>query len=147
MMLRSILVPTDFSPHAATALEAAVDLARRFEAKLTLLHVYAAPGLVMPEAFVAASPAASRDLLDAIDRSLADLRARTQGPGLTVTSQAIQGRPAHEICEAARQGGHDLIVIGTHGRTGITRFFLGSVAERVVRAAPCPVLVARSKSG
>lgn len=95
---------------------------------------------------MAASPASLRELLEAIERSLADLRARTERPGLMVASRAIQGDPALEICEVARQAGHDLIVMGTHGRTGLTRLFLGSVAERVIREAPCPVLVVRPKS-
>ena len=146
MMFRSILVPTDFSPQATAALEAATDLTRRFESKLTLLHVYGAPGLIMPEGFVASGPAELRSLLDAIDKSLKALRVSAEAPGRTVETQALQGTPAHDICEFARAHGHDLIVMGTHGRTGLSRFLLGSVAERVVREAPCPVLVVRPKS-
>lgn len=147
MTFRSILVPTDFSPQATAALEAATELGRRFESKLTLLHVYAAPGLVMPEGFVALGPAELRGLLDAIEKSLTELRVKTEAPGRTVETHALQGKPAHDICQFALEHGHDLIVMGTHGRTGLSRFLMGSVAERVVREAPCPVLVVRPKSG
>ena len=99
----------------------------------------------MPDGFVAATPAVLRDLLAAIDKSLTELRARVEAPGLKISSEAVQGAPATEICRVAKEGGHDLIVIGTHGRTGVARFLLGSVAERVVREAPCPVLVARPR--
>lgn len=147
MTFRSILVPTDFSPQATAALEAATDLARRFESSITLLHVYAVPGLLMPDGFVAATPDALRELLDAVERSLKELRARTEAPGRTVETIARQGGAHHEIVEVARERGHDLIVIGTHGRTGVARFLIGSVAERVVRDAPCPVLVVRPQGG
>lgn len=138
----NLLVATDFSDQALQALDAALDVAGE-NAHLTLLHVYPPPGLLMPEGFVAATPQTYRELIDSIDRNLEELRVRATRAGLTITPIAVQGHAAAEICRAARDGKHDLIVVGTHGRTGLARFVLGSVAEHVLRDAPCPVLVIR----
>lgn len=138
----NLLVATDFSDQAVQALDAALDVAGE-GSHLTLLHVYPPPGLLMPEGFVAATPQTYRELIEAIDRSLEELRLRATRAGLTVTPIAVQGHAATELCRVAREGKHDLIIVGTHGRTGIARFMLGSVAEHVLRDAPCPVLVVR----
>ena len=141
----NLLCATDFSQQALRALEAALEVASE-KAHLTLLHVYPPPGLLLPEGFVAATPQTYRELIEAIDRSLEELRTRAARTGLTITPIAVQGHAASEICRVAREGHHDLIVVGTHGRTGIARFMLGSVAEHVLRDAPCPVLVVRPVS-
>jgi nucleotide-binding universal stress UspA family protein len=119
---REILFPTDFSPASAAAGRTAADLARRFGARLHVLHVV--PPVTDP------SPAPA-----ALGAAVAEL-----GAGLAVVSEVASGFPARKIVEYARRKGIDLIVLGTHGRTGFSLALLGSVAEAVVRRAPCRVL-------
>lgn len=118
---REILVATDFSISGAAAVEAAVAYARALGARLHLLHVDTAPG--------------ARD----VGALLREAAARAGDVPVTVATTG--GDPAQEILRYARRHAIDLVVVGTHGRTGVTRVLLGSVAERVVRGAACPVLV------
>lgn len=143
MRFHSILVPTDFSRQVAGAVDAAIDLAARYGARLKLLHVFAPLGVVVPEGFVPAGADEVERIIEATKERMAPDRARAANAGIYVTCETVQGTAATEIVEVARSGAHDLIVMGTHGRTGLRRLILGSVAERVVRAAPCPVLVIR----
>jgi nucleotide-binding universal stress UspA family protein len=83
------------------------------------------------------------DLEHAAEQGLAELVATARAAGVEATSRTRYGSTAREICEQARDLGTDLIVLGTHGRSGLSRALLGSVAERVVRRAPCPVLTVR----
>lgn len=135
-----ILVPSDFSDASDRALEYARVLAARFGASLHLLHVvddpFVADGLAA-EAYITETPSVRTAMLD-------DARARLQhrATGCS-TTEAIFGRAATTIVEYAQQLEIDLIVMGTRGRTGLAHLLLGSVAERVVRKAPCPVLTVR----
>jgi nucleotide-binding universal stress UspA family protein len=140
-MLRKILVPTDFSDGAAEALRVAVDLARRLDGEITLLHVYQMP--VYPE--LAVSAEAVRDFLTTVQDALArakDAVNHMDGPSIGIAQ--VEGQPAAGIVAFAQEGKFDLVVIGTHGRTGLSRLLIGSVAERVVRTAGCPVLSVRT---
>jgi nucleotide-binding universal stress UspA family protein len=141
--IKTILVPVDFSKLSEPAIEAARDLARRFDAAIHLVHVhefYYPPGLLAP---VPMSVAIYRD--DAATRRARRLRILARKNGVAAGNcHFLDGAPTfQEICKLARQIGADLIVMPTHGYTGITRFFGGSTAERVVQHSPCPVLVAR----
>lgn len=142
---RRILHPTDFSRASAPALRRAVALARACRAPLVLLHVMTPPSPFLGEG---ALPRSYADLLNLARRSarrrLAAALARVRR--VRVRAQAIfaEGLPADEILRAARRARADLIVMGTHGRTGVSRVFLGSVAERVVRESRCPVLTVRA---
>jgi universal stress protein A len=118
---QQILVPTDFSESADAALAVAGQYARLLPGRIHLLHVSDAVGT------------------DAV-RSLADVRAKA-GPDVPITVAGRTGDPAEEILRYAWRHAIDLVVMGTHGRTGVSRVLLGSVAERVVRGARCPVLV------
>ncbi len=145
-----ILVPTDFSDCANVALDRALELPRPIGGSVTLLHVYEMPpiypsGPIMSaETITAAENAARAELEKAKERASRRLKERPPVGGVPeITTKLIMGGPLGEILEEARQGQYDLIVIGTHGRTGLKHFFLGSVAERVIRAAPCPVLTVR----
>ena len=138
-----ILVPVDFSAPAEKALRYAVSFARQFDAKITLLHVrpisyYPAEMGDIPTVIPADEPATEKiqARLDADASRLvpAEMRDRT----LLRTGSAYD-----EICNAARELEADLIIIATHGRTGLKHILIGSTAERVVRHAPCPVLVVR----
>ena len=140
--LRRILVPIDFSPHADAAIAWAVDLARRYDAAITLTHVYQPVSLALPDGYVLQSAMALSDLLAKIDEALdaAKERIELMSPGAQVKTVIRQGAPWAEIGELAREAPCDLIVMGTHGRTGLKHALLGSVTEKVVRTAPCPVL-------
>jgi glycine betaine transporter len=125
-----ILVPVDFSIHSDEAVRMAADLSRRYRVPLTLLHVHEplAPVIAHLEAKMARTRAAATDA------------------GATEVETWIEeGAPFLRIIEAARAGHHDLIVMGTHGHTGVRHLLIGSVAERVVRMAHCPVLVVRAR--
>jgi nucleotide-binding universal stress UspA family protein len=141
--IRKILVPVDFSEPSREALRFACDLARRYEAQVTLLHAYQLPGYAFPEGYLVAGPASVNDLLGLVDKALAEARREAEAEGVKVETRAVMGVAFAEIVRAAREGGFDLVVMGTHGRTGLKHALLGSVAEKVVRKAPCPVLTVR----
>jgi nucleotide-binding universal stress UspA family protein len=140
--IRRILVGLDFSDTSEHALDVAVELARRNGASLMLLHVYQVPGYAFPETVVPAPPEMLDQLIADNERELARLAGRARAAGVPVTWDQVAGAPSTEIVERARRG-CDLVVVGTHGRTGIRHALLGSVAERVVRRCPVPVLTVR----
>ena len=135
-VITRILVPTDFSRPSEQALAYARSLAQRFGASLHLLHVVNRPLLaegLAAEAFIDESS----DMVE-----VAQQRLRKQAPD-AASANAVFGYAAKSIVQHASQLGVDLIVMGSHGRTGIAHILLGSVAEAVVRTAPCPVLTVR----
>lgn len=149
-MIRRILVPVDFSPHSDVALRYAFALADRFDATVEVLHVVEDPfvsGAWNPEAFAPNIPELLADLVATARRKLEQLKASALHDGHRVTTTMLttvrSGRPADSIADAARTGKFDLIVMGTHGRTGLSHVLIGSVAERVIRKAPCAVLTVR----
>jgi nucleotide-binding universal stress UspA family protein len=146
--IRKVLCPIDFSDTSRLALEYAVDLSLKMGADLTLLHVYQAPGYAMPEGLgvVMAGPEEMAAVVSGVDDLMKQWKADAEALGARVVQTATElgGTPV-EIVRVATAGGHDLIVMGTHGRTGIGHALLGSTAERVIRHAPCPVLVVRQK--
>lgn len=144
IQLRRILVPTDFSKQAEYALGYAVFFAQQYGASLTLLHVMA-PYFGGTEADVLAVPAAyyGRDLMGILYERLEMIATKIREQGIDVESVVGLGIPFVEIVKTARKTEADLIVIATHGRTGLSHAVLGSTAERVVRKAPCPVLSVR----
>jgi nucleotide-binding universal stress UspA family protein len=141
--LRRIVVTTDFSEASRKAFPYATALARKFQAGLILLYVVPAhlPAEVSHIGFVLEE---KRLLAEARERLPAFRRAQFD-PRLPVDALVASGGPAHEICRAAEKEAADLIVMATHGHTGLKHFLLGSVAENVVRHAPCPVLVVRER--
>jgi nucleotide-binding universal stress UspA family protein len=141
---RRILFATDFSPASRRAFASALGLARSQRAALTLLTVIP-PVVVVPEQYL---DAVTMDRLDAQARRwsrqhLARLAARAAKAGVRAEVLLRDGDVADEITRACRSTKADLLVIGTHGRRGVRRFFLGSVADRLVATAPCPVLTVR----
>ncbi len=138
--LERILLPTDFSECSARARSYACELARRFTAEVHLLHVASpitVPGYVgpLPEELLRAEENARRELDEWDDPSFEQAKA--------VVRSVLTGTPFVEIVRYARERNVDLIVMGTHGRSGLTQALIGSVAEKVVRKAPCPVLTVR----
>jgi len=146
--IRRILYPTDFSGAARAALGQAIDLAKTNRAELTVAHVLAPPVLYVGEGY--AYPQVYDRLIAAsraeAQKRLAPIVARAKAAGIRAKGLLMDGIPADRIVRAAKAKGVDLIVLGTHGRTGLARFFLGSVASRVVATAGCPVLTVRGKS-
>jgi len=144
MTIRKILVPTDFSAHSKEAQAWAAELARRYESSLTLVHVYQPISYALPEGYVLPSANLLADLEVNLGRALDDAKKELEASsGLRVDNALMQGVPFAEIIRFAREGSYDLIVLSTHGRTGLRHVLLGSVAEKVVRKAPCPVLTVR----
>jgi nucleotide-binding universal stress UspA family protein len=145
-----IVVPIDFSAHSDRALRYATALADRFNAAVEVLHVVEDPfvsGAWSPEAIAPNIPELLADLVAAARGKLDDLKAAAVDKGvrlkITVLTSVVSGRPADTIANYARTERFDLIVMGTHGRTGLSHALLGSVAERVVRTAACPVMTVR----
>lgn len=140
-----ILVAVDFSEESRSALACAAELAARFDASLTLVHVVE-PHFGPPDADVPELTGAGSDAEEFAEAKL-DLNALGEqmlGPCRVVETLVRSGLAFFEITESAKALGADLIVVGTHGYTGVKRALLGSTAEKVVRHAPCPVLVARN---
>jgi len=141
--LTTILVPSDFSECSDAALRYGLELARRFDARLHLLHVVQDP-LTQPWA----AEGFSAPLFEAVEKWQREAKARLAAAiPLSdvgrVTVSATVAWPYAEILRYAAENDVDLIVMGTHGRSGVSHMLLGSIAERVVRHAPCPVLTVR----
>jgi nucleotide-binding universal stress UspA family protein len=140
--IKRILAPTDFSEPSAKAVDTAVGFARAFGATVELVHVAVEAAYVMPPPVdVAVVPIDMSKLLDEANRSLAAEEDRVRSAGVACSSTTLVGRPDLEIVAHADKTGADIIVMGTHGRTGLGHVLLGSVAERVVKHVHCPVLV------
>lgn len=146
--IRRILVPTDFSDCASPAVRYGAELAEKFGAELVLLHVVPDAVLALPDAVMPTPvPAANLDVLtDSGKLGLANLIAAEKLEARNPRAEVRIGSPAAEVVAAAKDLHADLICIGTHGRGGLSRVLLGSVAEEVVRDAPCPVLTVRPKA-
>jgi nucleotide-binding universal stress UspA family protein len=144
LQLKKILVPTDFSEASNSAYKYALRFGQQFDAELHIVHV-SEPILSPQLAGLPPMPTFSEE-----ERSLAENNLRVwadsmERVGVKTETMLRTGLAAHEIVEAAKEIDADLIVIATHGYTGWKHFCIGSTAERVVRAAPCPVLVVREK--
>ena len=135
-LIKHILVPTDFGEPAERATEYALALAKKFEAKLTLMHVYSIPTYGYAEGFAWPVEELGKAAQKALETAVAAVKQRSAG----IESTLVMGAPWEQILLVAKQRAVDLIVMGTHGRRGLSRMFLGSVAERVVRMSPVPVL-------
>jgi nucleotide-binding universal stress UspA family protein len=146
--LKKILYPTDFSESSLEALKYAVSFARDYQAKLVLMHVVNekifSEGLSLPR--VEAPEALGQEMAAEAERQLKVLIPAEQRQGLDWELVILSGMPFLEIIRYARANDVDLIVIGTHGRSGIEHIMFGSTAEKVVRKAPCPVLSVRPAS-
>lgn len=138
--IHTILCPIDFSEHSGYALPLVAALTRDYHARLVLLHVVHAPVVAYGEGLIPDDPeelrAEARARLDSLQVPCADLVAERR---------LAEGDPAEEIVRAAAEISADLIVMSTHGRTGLGRVLMGSVAEHVARRATCPVLTVRGR--
>jgi nucleotide-binding universal stress UspA family protein len=141
---KKILCPVDFSDASRAALRVACELARRFDGEVTVFHAYPLPGYTLPEGTVLPASGMLQELAEQTDALLARWKAEAVADGAprVATGKSI-GEPAAEIVAEAEDGKYDAVVVGTHGRTGLAHVLLGSVAERVVRRAPMPVVTVR----
>ncbi len=145
LQIRRILAPIDFSEHAAQSLAYAREIAATYRAKLGLLHVIEEPtfpamyGAVMHELY-GKIPDVNQQALEALQRLLAD----ADGPDVETGLHVVKGHAAAEVLRFAEEHDVDLIVMSSHGLTGLEHLLLGSVAEKVARQAPCPVLLVKA---
>jgi nucleotide-binding universal stress UspA family protein len=143
---KKILCPVDFSDASRSALQVASELARRFDGEVTVFHAYPLPGYTLPEGTVLPATGMLQELAEQTDALLERWKAEAIADGAPrVSADKAVGEPAAEIVAAAEEGKYDAIVVGTHGRTGFAHVLLGSVAERVVRRAPMPVVTVRPR--
>jgi len=140
--VKTILVPTDFSAGAETALDHAAALAKSFDAKLIVLHVIETFTYTMTEALQVVN--VYQVVKTAVEPALDEIVQDLKRDRVTASRLLVQGKADQEIVAQAKKARADLIVMGTHGRRGVSHAFMGSVAERVVRTAPCPVLTVRT---
>jgi universal stress protein A len=150
MAVTRMLVPIDFSPDSMRALALARELATRFRAELLLLHVVDQTALAAAPELTLANPAFAKVLNEQWRRAgarTARLGAALQRRGQRCRTMVKRGAPWQVIVDTAARGAADLIVMGTHGRSGLAHLLIGSVAERVVRHAPCAVLTVRHRRG
>jgi|KBSSwiStaDraftv2_1062776.scaffolds.fasta_scaffold506533_2 nucleotide-binding universal stress UspA family protein len=141
--LAKILVPIDFSDCSKKALQYAIPFAKQFGATITLLHVVHVNYIGGPEVGALDFPLIEADLRKSAEKQLAELAATEVQPQAAGGTLVRIGQEVVEIVGAAKELESDLIIISTHGRTGLKHVFMGSVAENVVRLAHCPVLVVR----
>ena len=145
-MFNRILVPSDFSAPSDAALDYARILAARFESSLQILHVVddsTAESEFVADGFAPSTEQIRYGLRDQARRRLDALLTQTDRSRYRAHTEAIIGLPAHTIVDYAMATASGLIVMGTHGRTGLAHLLMGSVAEQVIRTAPCPVLTVR----
>lgn len=134
---------TDFSTASRLAMIRAAELARRLGGELELVHVYAPAPLGATDMLVTPADVAAMGVVE-LENTIAGWRSEAERlVGRSVRSTVVQGEPAFEIVRLARERPFDLVVVGTHGRKGLKRLVVGSVAERIVREAPCSVVVVR----
>lgn len=142
--IKKILVPIDFSTHSTEALRVAADLARRYEASLELLHVFQTLTYALPEGYVLPSAEEVTKIMNQFQLQLdASKRLAIELGAPAAETTLLQGGVATEIVRFSKDRACDLIVMGTHGRTGMKHLLIGSVAEHIVRVAPCPVMTVR----
>jgi len=145
--IRRILCASDFSKTSGKALMSAIDLAKANRARLTIVHAHVPIVPLVPEQYLEAS---TWDRVDTetrrwAERQVEKLVEKARKRGVRASAMMVTGDPARQIVRMARSKRADLIVVGTHGRRGFSKFFLGSVAERVIATAPCPVMTVRGK--
>jgi nucleotide-binding universal stress UspA family protein len=140
---RKILLPTDFSDVSARALDVAMTIGSRFDSMITLFHVYALPSAPYMDTY--AWPV--EDFAAAAQRALDEALAGACGRYPRMNAVLASGQAWDKIVDFVRELGFDLIVMGTHGRRGVSRWLLGSVAEKVVRLSPVPVLTVSADRG
>jgi len=141
MEIKNILVPIDFSACSHDAFETALKWGKRFTAAVHVLHAYHIPPVVLPDGGFALSQELSSKIEAASQTAMRSYLAQVANAGVTLKPHVHQAEPAASILTVASEVDADLIVMGTHGRSGMSRALLGSVAEKILRSSPVPVLI------
>jgi len=142
--VQRILVPTDFSPASDAAVTAAVGMAEVFGARVELAHIWAPPTMTALDFAFIPSASEIAGYTERLEKLLAEAARKTGLPATRLDRHLVQGEAWSTIVELAKEKQCDLIVMGTHGRSGLPHFVMGSVAERVARASTIPVLIVPS---
>lgn len=143
-MIKKVLVPIDFSDYSKHALRYAIDFAKKFDAEMILISVI--EPMIYPADFSMGQvsiPSTDQNLHERVEEELKKLADDEIGDQLKAKRIIKSGKPFYEIIETAREENADIIIIATHGHTGVEHLLFGSTAEKVVRKAPCPVLSLR----
>ncbi|MBI3407452.1 MAG: universal stress protein [Planctomycetes bacterium] len=140
--IKTILHPTDFSPRSQAAFEMACSLARERQARLVLLHVVEVPLVVQSGVMTPPPPPPPEEEKNAAWSKIKAIKAPDNS--IALDYRVVMGDVGTSILDVAKEVHADLIVLGTHGRTGLSRLLMGSVAEKVVRNAACPVLTLKT---
>jgi nucleotide-binding universal stress UspA family protein len=143
-VFRKIIVPIDFSEHSSRALDMAIDLAKVSRGAVHIVHSYPINPMLLSPYGVAVPPDLETGFREATDRQLREWAARASKAGLEVEIFTSVDAPSEAISRHAEEIQADLIVMGTRGLTGLKHVVLGSVAERTIRHAPCPVLTLKA---
>jgi len=142
---KKILVPTDFREPSTAALDYAVQLAQKLGAVVHVVHSYEFPVVGFPEGVLTVSAEMASRILDATQTALAKITTTYEQKGIKLETSIEQADPREGVLKAAQRTGADLIVMGTHGRRGISRALIGSVTEAIVRTSPIPVLTVHAQ--
>jgi nucleotide-binding universal stress UspA family protein len=137
---KTILVPLDFGAASRRALDYAVAIAKRLDARVHVIHAFEIPVVGFPDGVATVTAELASRIVDAAQKALKDAVAPFEHSGVVVTSALHQGDPREVIAETIKAQNVDLVVMGTHGRKGVVRALMGSVAERIVRTCPVPLL-------
>lgn len=151
MNIKRILVAVDYSPCSRVALRLAAELGQRFGASLDVVHVWDRPSYVSDVVLTRTDPLSPKSLIILIEenarRDLEEFLTSAEVPaGTALISRLVSGDPASALLHELKLGDYDLAVIGTHGRTGLSHILLGSVAEKLVRLSPVPILTVPDES-
>lgn len=137
---KTILVPTDFGDASEAALDQALDFARAFGAEVVLLHAFEVPVVGFPDGAIFATTEIADRILEGARIGLDRQIEQREGAGVTIRGVIRQGDAHRVILDVAKEVGAGLVTLGTHGRKGLSRVLLGSVAEKVVRSSSVPVM-------
>jgi nucleotide-binding universal stress UspA family protein len=140
---KTILVPLDFSEASDNALDYAIDIAKKLDARIVVMHAFEIPLVGFPDGVLAATAEIASRILNSAQGALDDAIAKRKDTGVPMTSLLRQADPREAITGAAKELGAELVIMGTHGRRGLARALIGSVAEGVVRTSSVPVLTVR----
>ena len=143
--IQRILAPIDFTAASNASLEYAIDLAAALKAAVLVVHVYQIPMYSFPDGAIITSSELAAKLSDAAQKNLDAAVHLHEQRGVSVSAMLVSGDPPEEIVRLAQVEKADLIVLGTHGRRGLSRALVGSVAEQVLRTSPVPVVTMRGR--
>jgi len=143
--MSTIVCAIDFSEHSDHALEHALALGKRLGGKVVAVHAWQLPVYAVPDGVAVFGPEVVSEITDGLQKQLAKSLEAHRAAGVTLEGKLVAGAPVEAVLDVAKEAGADYVVIGTHGRTGLARMVIGSVAERMVRLSPVPVIVVPTK--